>query len=405
MKNAKESGSLSICLVTFHNFPEGKGGGEERFLENFSKFLADMDIQVTIVSSTTKSNNENIVGAGIRPFRLPFFGLTPYLLLFSVIASMRIISLNKRRNFSLIHSIDIGYGGLAGLFASRILGLPLIVHSMCKRPYLLKLTLLMRDGFTRHVAYLYEKFEVSIDELISRNANLILAVSNEIKSYISSLGVPSEKIVVSPVGVNAAAFEPKPKDREELFHEFGLPLNAFVIGYVGSLVKAKGIDVLLRAFSLLQNRVASMNLYLLMVGNGDHKKEIENMVKEMRLQSVIVPGFREDLPKVLAAMDVFVLPSLSEGCPFSLLEAMAAGKAIIASNIPSIREIVEEEKEALLVNPQDANMLEKAILRLNDNRELIENLGRNAQKKVRRYDMDLSFSQIVRLYNYYREGN
>jgi len=403
MKNQKENSPLSVCLVTFHTFPEAEGG-EERFLEYFSDFLAKKNIQFTIVSSTTKCDNQRIVGAGIKPFRLPFIGLTPYLLLFSVVASARIILMNKRRNFSLIHSMDIGYGGLAGLLASKILGLRFIAHSHCNRAPLLELTLLLRHDFTRHVASLYEKFESSIDKLVSRNADLILAVSNEIKSYISSLGVQSKKIVVNPIGINVTSFESKAKDGEEIRHEFGIPLKAFVVGYIGSLVKSKGINTLIEAFALLQNR-ADLKLYLLIVGNGDRKKEIENMVRKMRLQSVIIPGFRKDVAKVLAAMNVFVLPSLSEGCPFSLLEAMAAGKAIIASNIVSIREIVEDEKEALLLNPKDVNTLEQAILRLYDDHELTDKLGRNAKKKACQYNMDVSFNKIVILYNDYKRRN
>lgn len=404
MKKNGEISPLSVCIVTPHTFPETGGGGEERFLENFANFLANRNIHVTIISSTTKRNNQHVVGAGIKPFRLPFVGLTPYLLLFSVVASIRIVLMNKRHNFSLIHSMDIGYGGLAGLFASRILGLRFIAHSHCNRVHLLKLTILLRHDFTTHFVFLYEKLESSIEKLVSKNADLVLTVSNEIRSYISSLGVPSKKVVVNPVGLNVSSFESKAKDREEIRREFGIPVNAFVVGYVGSLLKSKGIDTLIKAFSLFQNR-ADLNLYLLIVGNGDHKKEMEDIVRKMRLQSVIIPGFRKDVAKVLAAMNVFVLPSLSEGCSFSLLEAMAAGKAIIASNIPSIREIVEDEKEALLVDPKDVNMLEQAILRLYDDNELREKLGRNAKKKVRQYNMDVSFNEIVRLYNYYKRGN
>ncbi len=84
---------------------------------------------------------------------------------------------------------------------------------------------------------------------------------------------------------------------------------------------------------------------------------------------------------------------------------MATGKAIIASNIPGIREIVEDEMEALLLDPKDVNMLEQTILRLYSDQELRERLSRNAKKKARQYDMDVSFNEIVKLYNDYRGRN
>jgi glycosyltransferase involved in cell wall biosynthesis len=396
-----EYGSLSICLVTPHNFPEGDGGGEERFLNYFCHFLTSRKIKVTVISSAAETNTQQTSGVGIRPFRLPLLGLTPYMLLFSVAATVKIILMNKSRNFSLIHSIDTGYGGLAGLFASKILRLHFIAHSHCQRSYLLKLTILSRNDFTRHIAFFYEKFEVSIDKLVSRNADFVVAVSDEIKRYICSLGVSSEKVAVIPMGLDTAAFEPKVKDKEELFREFGIPHDAFVIGYVGSLVKPKGVDLLVKAFSVLQNR-GDFNPYLLMVGSGEYKKEVENMVREGNLRSVILPGFRKDVAKLLGIMSVFVLPSFSEGCPFALLEAMAAGKAIIASNIPSIREIVEDEKDSILIDPNDYGMLEKAILRLYYDPKLRENLGRNAKRRARHYDMYSSFNRFVGLYNYYQ---
>jgi glycosyltransferase involved in cell wall biosynthesis len=100
----------------------------------------------------------------------------------------------------------------------------------------------------------------------------------------------------------------------------------------------------------------------------------------------------------LNAIDIFVLPSLSEGSPFSLIEAMAAGKAIIASNIPAIREIVEDGKEALLFNPYIPEQLKEAILKLYHNPELRRKLGQNAEKKVKQYDINVVFPKIIEVY-------
>ena len=118
----------------------------------------------------------------------------------------------------------------------------------------------------------------------------------------------------------------------------------------------------------------------------------------MNLSSVIIPGFRRDVKRILASIDVFVLPSLSEGCPFSLLEAMAAEKAIIASDIPGIREIVQDGIEALLFEPNNVYLLLQALLRLYYDQELRQRLGNNAKRKALLYDSDVVLRKIIKIY-------
>lgn len=293
--------------------------------------------------------------------------------------------------------MDTGYAGLAGLLASKMLSVKFVVHSHCSRAHLLKLILLQKRDFTKQLVCQYEKFESSIDRLVSRNANFIVAVSNEIKLYLQSLGIPREKIVVNPVGLEMSSFEPELKDRKEIRDEFKIPSDAFVVGYIGRLEDPnKQIDVLIKAFSLFRNQV-DVNPYLLIVGNDEHKK-LWKRIKRLKISSIIVPGFRRDVKKILTAIDVFVLPSLSEGCPFSILEAMATGKTIIASNIPGISDVVEDEKEALLFDPKDVHMLKKTILRVFFDRPLRKKLEKNAKRKVRIYDTSVVLKRIIRIY-------
>ena len=396
--------SPSICIVTDNIFPDLKGGGEERFLNDFTNYLARKNISVTVISPARVTTTKKTSDVGINPFRLPFVGLTPFLLFFSVAAAVKIILLHKQRNFFLIHSMSTGYGGLAGLFASKILRLPFFAHSHCKRAHDLKLAILLRNSNARHVVSLYEGFESSIDLLVSKNADLVIAVSAEIRNYLTSLGVPSNRVTVNPVGLDADSFESKEKDREEGRQEFGILPNAFVIGYIGTLSTVKGVPVLIKAFSLFQNR-ADLNLHLLLVGAGEQKKEMENMVGSMMLRNVTFAGFRKDVSKLLATMDVFVLPSFSEGCPYSLLEALAAGKAIIANDIPGIRALVQNEQDGILVRPNDHKMIVRAILRLYYDPHLREKLCENAKRKAKQYDMNVSFNRIVSFYDHYKRRN
>ena len=391
-----KSRNFSVCLVIFHPFPEIKGG-EERFLKNLADFLGNRNIRFSIVSSIPRSNNMNVFGVGIKPFRLPLLGELPYSLIFSFIAGVRIIRLNKYRSFSLIHSIDTGYAGLAGLIASKMLGIKFIVHSHCFRAPLLKSILLLRWSLAKYFVSPFERFQTFIDKIVSRNADLVLTVSNEIGDYIYSLGVPSKKIVTIPMGINASSFELKLEDREEVRCELGIPRNAFVIGYIGRIdTPSKRVDTLVRAFSAIRAK-GCVNSFLVIVGNDVHGR-LENRVKNMGVKSVILTGYRKDVERILATLDVFVLPSLSEGCPFSLLEAMAGGKAIVASDIPSIRDVVEDGKEALLFNPREVNALVSALSRLCNNEDFRQTLGENARKKVFQYEEETVLSKIAEIY-------
>lgn len=102
--------------------------------------------------------------------------------------------------------------------------------------------------------------------------------------------------------------------------------------------------------------------------------------------------------QLLSALDIFILPSYTEGCPTSLLEAMASGKAIIASNIPSIREIVSDGKEAILVDPNNANELKHAILLLHDDLNKRAQLGRKARERAKLYDVNIVYNRILKEY-------
>jgi glycosyltransferase involved in cell wall biosynthesis len=393
----------SVCLVTIHGFPK-IGGGEERFLETFTSYLQKRGVRYVVVSSAVDSDNANVVGSGLRQFKLPLVGFTPYLFLFSIVACLRIVFLNKRYRFSLIHSIDTGYAGLAGLFASKILGLAFVVHAHCCRARLVTLTVASRGGIWRHVITPYQKFESLIDRLVMTHANTVVGVSGEIGSYALSLGVSSEKLVVSPVGLNLSSLKCSDSDKQSVLREFGISPEAFVIGYLGTLARAKGTYTLVEAFTLLQKEVND-DLFLLLVGGGD-REYLQNEIGRENRSSVLFAGFRRDIARFLAAMDVFVLPSVSEGCPYSLLEAMAAGKAIVASDIPGIREIVRDEGEAVLINPHDARMLKNAILRLYSDSALRSRLGADAERKATQYDHDRVFSKILGLYgNLERDSN
>jgi glycosyltransferase involved in cell wall biosynthesis len=115
-------------------------------------------------------------------------------------------------------------------------------------------------------------------------------------------------------------------------------------------------------------------------------------------QNVEFTGFKREVREYLSTFDVFVLPSKIEGTPISLLEAMAAGKAIICSNIPSINQIVDDGQNAFLFDADDADQLTSILLKLFNEPHLRKELGCNAQSKSKQYSGDIIFSKLLELY-------
>jgi glycosyltransferase involved in cell wall biosynthesis len=142
-------------------------------------------------------------------------------------------------------------------------------------------------------------------------------------------------------------------------------------------------------------------MHLLMVGEGDQQARAMEMVKELGIgPKVTFQSFRQDVPDVLAAADIFVLPSLWEGLPIGLLEAMAMGKAVIASDVDGTSEIVQDRINGLKVNTdQLAANLEKALLTLSGDPGLRKQFGVQAIETVRgRYNAARMTRQIENIY-------
>jgi glycosyltransferase involved in cell wall biosynthesis len=200
-----------------------------------------------------------------------------------------------------------------------------------------------------------------------------------------------------PLAVKLSAFEHFNEAKES---NKWLPYKkegAVIIGYIGRLEREKNLFTLLKAF----NEVAKQrqNIRLLIIGEGSLKRELISFAKTTNAsEKVCFLGAQRDIPDWLKALDIFILPSFTEGLPIALLEAMAASKAIIASDIPAVKEVVENGKEALLFNPNNVQQLTNLILTLYDNPELRKRIGENASRKAKQYDVNILFKRIAQVY-------
>ena len=187
----------------------------------------------------------------------------------------------------------------------------------------------------------------------------VIAVSNEIQDFcVNKIGVPANKVVLYKNAVNVNKFYPEDKNIKE----------KVVIGFVGQFIPRKGVDTLTEAVEGLRN------IDVMYVGDGPLLPSGENCIHRGPVDHELLPDF-------LQQCDIFVFPSKKEGSPNALIEAMATGLPIVASNLREIREVCSVQS-AIFVEPDDVLGFRNAIIRLSTDKELRVKMGREARKEA-----------------------
>jgi glycosyltransferase involved in cell wall biosynthesis len=233
-------------------------------------------------------------------------------------------------------------------------------------------------------------------ELIARRADAIVAVSPTDRQRMIELErIPPRKVVFIPNGI-----PDRPSgDADRVRSELGLRGSDWVVGTVCGLRPEKEVETALRALGrLAPNRP---QLRFVVVGDGPERRWLERLAGELGVPTVFL-GQRanEEVPALLAAMDVLVCSSRFEGMPLAVLEWMAAGKAIVASRVGGIPAILEDGEEALLVAPRDYVAFADAIACLLDDPAERRRLGDAAQRRQReQFRFDQTIAQLESLYH------
>lgn len=230
-----------------------------------------------------------------------------------------------------------------------------------------------------------KKWHIMYERWAIRFTDVRIAISEAVRqNRIAREKTASEKIVTIPNGVDIAYFAPSRWERGNSRAELGLSRDSFCIGTVARLTEAKGLKYLLLAMKRVNKSIP--DVILLIVGDGPLREELEEYSRELGIDNaVIFTGYRSDTPRMLAAMDVFVLASVREGLGVSLLEAMAMQKPVIATRVGGIPEVIQDGVDGILIPPTDANELARAIINIFKDREFSDNLALNARKRIVEY--------------------
>lgn len=209
-----------------------------------------------------------------------------------------------------------------------------------------------------------------------------VTVSEAIRRVLEADGVPPEKIRCVHSGIDVARIDEAPQRSEALRAELDVPSGHALVGNVAHMADHKGQRYLLDAVPRVLAERPECTFVI--VGDGELRATLEDQAERLGVRErVRFPGFRRDVPALLKAMDLFVMPSHMEGLGTSVLDAMAAGVPVVGTEAGGIPESVVHEETGLLCPVRDGEALARAILRMLGDPELAARCARNARAKVR----------------------
>ena len=277
-------------------------------------------------------------------------------------ATFKLSSLIRKEGINLVHANSI-YIAEQSLFAAKLAGVPCVCHVRDLVPVL-------GAGMVRSAAF--------------AKMNLLIAISDAVKmDLVEKLRVPEGKVIRVYNGVDTEEFHPDISG-ENFKEEFKLGSKG-VIGMAGRLSPEKGHEIFLRAGSqIIRDRD---DIRLLIAGSSElgpegYRERLGELAEELGIKDkVVFTGFREDLPQVMAAMDIVVVPSSAEPFGRVIIEAMASGKPVIAANSGGAPELISEES-GLIVEPRDLKGLKEAMSCLLQDKVRSHEIGRAARKRA-----------------------
>lgn len=300
----------------------------------------------------------------------------------------------RRNQFDIVH-VHTPIAALVGRIAARLAGVPVIIYTA--------------HGFYFHegMSPAKRQFHIWLERIGAKFGDFIMTVSREDEETALASGIARRGTIETIYnGVDTAAFDPAQfaAARVEVREKYGIPADAPVVGFVGRLVREKGIFELVEAVARV--RMRNPKVRLLIVGDvlkSDYdagKNELLTKIAELGLTDVVaMTGMVEDTRPVLAAMDLFCLPSYREGMPVSLLEAMAMAKPCIASNIRGCREEIEDGVSGWLVPVRDVERLAERIEWCVEHSNEAAAVGNRARQRVQKlFELDRVLAHQVAIY-------
>jgi glycosyltransferase involved in cell wall biosynthesis len=216
------------------------------------------------------------------------------------------------------------------------------------------------------------------------------------ESELANGHAPSNLSTVIPNGIDLAPYSQV--KRQSTRQEFTLPPKAKVVTFVGRLDQQKGVDILIAALPLLGVQESDYRVWI--VGDGDSRSDLESQVQRSGVSDKVkFWGHRENIPEMLTASDIFVLPSRYEGMSISLLHALAAGLPSVVTRVGDNHKVVIDGDNGLVVPPDDSQTLAQALEKILADDNLRDRMAKAALETAQLYSEENMVNQVQRVYN------
>lgn len=348
-----------------------KVGGLQRVVETLCRTLDPSAFEVSVLCLRESGPLED----ALRAIGVPVHSLERFHSARDHTAFLQVARLFREMRVDVVHTHNTGpflHGVLGALFG----GVRTVVHTDHARDF--------------PDAWKY----MALEHVLSHFAYRVVGVSDHSTENLRHFErIPSRKLVTIINGVDASQLDVS-LDSEAAKTRIGIPPQTPVIGIAARLSDQKGIEYLLRA--MVEVRKTLPDLVLVIAGDGPLEDDLREQARTLSVDDrVRFLGVRHDVPALLRAFDLFVLPSLWEGLPMVILEAMAAGCPVLASDVGGVGHAITHDVTGALVRPMDVGQLASEIIRLVSDRDLRATIAGNAKQKFHR---EFSASAMTKRY-------
>jgi glycosyltransferase involved in cell wall biosynthesis len=370
-------------LKIFQVLAGGPWGGGAVIVRSLTQRLIQEGCQVWVLClSEEVSRRFEEIGANVKTCRCWRREINPL----DSLAFYDLFKLCRKERFDIVHT-HTSKGGFLGRIAARTAGVPIVIHTI------------HGFSFNEFTPWMKTSFYVCLEKIANHFCNTMISVTEQHRMMAIEKGIAKpNKIVKIHNGIELKGFEDG-KPIHTMRNDLGLNEKSILIGTVGRLTPEKGQGYLVNAMPIVIDKYPQV--HFVFIGDGPYEGGLKDLASALGVRDrCSFLGFRRDVPDLLKCMDIFVQPSPREGLSITLLEAMAAKKPVIATDITGNQEVVDHNINGILCQPMSETALAEALVSLVKNRNKRIQLGNQARKKVEQHFSEkMMLEQTVQLYH------